>query len=49
MNNRGDNMQVVKVIRRANDANIKPIVNYDTNTILNTCVYDVIFPDGLII
>ena len=41
-------MQATKVIGRDNDANINAILQYGTNPILNTRVYDVMLFDVLI-
>ena len=44
----GNHMQATKVIGRDNDANINAILQYGTNPILNTRVYDVMLFDVLI-
>lgn len=42
----GKHMQTAKVVRRAKDQDGKDIGVYQSNPILNTAVYDVMFPDG---
>jgi len=44
----GDVMQAAKVIGRSTDGEGNPIGQYDPNPMLNTRVYDVMFPDGAI-
>ena len=42
----GELMQPAKVIGRSKDEHGKIVGTYDTNSLLNTLVYDVEFPDG---
>ena len=44
----GDVMQAAKVIGRSTDIEGNPIGSYDPNPMLNTRVYDALFPDGAI-
>ena len=42
----GKNMRSAKVVGRASDRDGMPIGEFNENPILNTRVYDVMFPDG---
>ena len=44
----GEYMQMATVIGRATDSDGVPVGSYDSNPILNTRLYDVMFPDGSI-
>ena len=44
----GEHMQAARVISRAKDAEGKVIGTYNNNPILDTRVYDVMFPDGAV-
>ena len=44
----GEEMQNARVLRRSKDQNGNIIGSYDDNPILNTIVYDVEFPDGVV-
>ena len=44
----GDVIQAAKVIGRSTDIEEDPIGSYDPNPMLNTRVYDAMFPDGAI-
>ena len=44
----GEHMRAAQVIGRATDMNAQPVGEYNSNPILNTRVYDVMFPDGSI-
>ena len=41
-------MQAAKVLGRSTDIEGNPIGSYDPNPMINTRVYDVMFPDGAI-